>query len=393
MAELALRHGANYLAREAHGGAKAGNINHALGLTDAPFVAVFDCDHVPTPEFLEETIGHLNRPEVAFVQTPQFYSNRDAGPIAAAAAVQQDLFFGIIARGKQAKGAMFCCGTNFVFRRQALEDVGGFPVNSLTEDFELSMALHERGWESTYVPTVLAHGLGPEDMVSYVSQQARWAQGCLSALPRILRFRLPMRIRAQYLLAASYFLSGWTVLVYMSLPVLRIFGQGQPIHSGSANEFLVHFVPYFASCVLTVSVASEGAYSFSAYSLAAANFGVHLRATCRVVLRRRGTFVVTPKHGVDGRQVRPILPGLLALTVLLAAVAYALASDPSPSALTNVAFASIHITILSTGMWSALTRRRQPASSIVELSEAPATPAEVDLGDELDGALVARGGR
>ncbi len=389
MASLAARYGAEYIARAHHGGAKAGNINYALERTDAPFVAVFDCDHVPGPNFLTETIGHLLDHDVAFVQTPQYYANRDAGPIAAAAAAQQDLFFGVIARGKQAKGAMFCCGTNFVFRRQALDEVGGFPEHSLTEDFELSMRLHERGWRSVYVAAVLARGLGPEDLVSYVSQQARWSQGCLSALPRILRYRLPLRLKAQYLLASSYFLSGWTVLIYMSLPVLRIFGHVQPIHQGSADQFLAHFVPYFASCVLTVAIASEGRYSFSAYSLAAANFGTHIRAAIRVVTHRSGTFVVTPKHGVDGRQVRPMLPALAALVVLVASVGYALISRPSPSSLTNVAFASVHIVILSTGSWSALIRRRQPPETIIDLIEAPIQPAEVIL-DEVAAASPGR---
>jgi cellulose synthase (UDP-forming) len=390
MARMAKRLGVHYLAREDHRGAKAGNINHALARTTAPFVAVFDCDHVPAANFLVETIGHLADESVAFVQTPQYYANRDAGPIAAAAAAQQDLFFGVIARGKQAKGAMFCCGTNFVFRRRALDDVGGFPVNSLTEDFELSMRLHGVGWRSVYVPIVLAHGIGPEDMVSYVSQQARWAQGCLSALPGVLRCRLPLRIKVQYLLASSYFLSGWTVMIYMSLPVLRIFGGVQPLHQGSADQFLTHFVPYFACCVLTVAVASEGRYSFSAYSLAAANFGVHVRAAVRVVFRRRGKFVVTPKHGVDGRQLRPILPTLVAVGILLSAIVYALATSHAPSSLTNVAFASIHIGILLCGSWSALVRRRQPEAEVLDLREATDRTAAVDLvtGEEAPAAGI-----
>ena len=71
-----------------------------------------------------------------------------------------------------------------LFRREAFESVGGFPTNSLTEDYELSIWLHEAGWKSAYVPEVLSRGLGPEDMAAYVSQQQRWARGCLSGLPR-----------------------------------------------------------------------------------------------------------------------------------------------------------------------------------------------------------------
>jgi cellulose synthase (UDP-forming) len=221
------------------------------------------------------------------------------------------------------------------------------------------MLLHRDGWRSVYVPTVLARGLGPEDMASYVGQQARWAQGCLSALPRIVRSNLPVRFRTQYLLSSLYFLSGWTVLVYISLPILRIFGNVQPIHPGSANQFLAHFVPYFGVSLLTVAVASDGAFSFGAYSLSVINFTVHLRATFRTILGRRGKFVVTPKHGAAGRQLRPVAWGLTAIGALLGSVIYALATNPSAAMLTNVAFATLWIGLLASGAWPALRGQRE----------------------------------
>ena len=141
---------------------------------------MFDSDHVADPTFLEATLGYMDDPKVAFVQTPQYYANGDSSRIAAASWAQQALFFGAIARGKDGLDAVFCCGTNVLFRREAFESVGGFPTNSLTEDYELSIWLHEKGWKSVYVPDVLSRGLGPEDMASYVSQQQRWARGCLS---------------------------------------------------------------------------------------------------------------------------------------------------------------------------------------------------------------------
>jgi cellulose synthase (UDP-forming) len=361
MAAMAAHHGVRYITRREHGGAKAGNLNHALRLTDAPFVAVFDCDQVPAPGFLVETLRRLVDGRVAFVQTPQYYVNRDAGHIAAAAATQQDLFFGTVAPGKDAKGAMFCCGTNVLLRRRALEDVGDFPTHSLTEDFEMSIRLHERGWTSVYVPTVLAHGLGPEDMSSYAGQQSRWAQGCLSAVPRILRSRVPLRLRAQYLLAASYFLSGWAVLVYMSLPVLRLLFHVTPIRPGAAPEFLAHFLPYFTSCILTVVVASAGTCTFAACSLAIANFGVLIGASLRVLFRRSQGFVVTSKHAIGGRHWRSVVPPLVAISVLAGSAIYGLAVAPSDSSLTNATFAAIWIAVLLAGTWSAVFVNHRPA--------------------------------
>ncbi len=309
-----------------HTGAKAGNINHALPLTSAPFIAVFDSDHVADPGFLEATLGHMEDPSIAFVQTPQYYANTDDNRIAAASWAQQALFFGAIARGKDGLDAVFCCGTNVLFRRAAFESVGGFPENSLTEDFELSIVLHEKGWRSAYVPDVLARGLGPEDTASYVSQQQRWARGCLSGIPRALRARLPWRLKAQYLLSGLYFLSGWTVLIYMSFPVVRLLGGGQPLGGIDAPEFLLHFVPYYAVALTIAALAGAGSYTFAAFALSAANFWIHILATIYTVLRKSGSFVVTPKKGAAARQPAAVMPALVAVGVLVAACIYGL--DP-----------------------------------------------------------------
>ncbi|HEX8977246.1 MAG TPA: glycosyltransferase, partial [Solirubrobacteraceae bacterium] len=354
MRELAARQRIDYVTRPRHTGAKAGNINHALPLTDAPYVLVLDCDHVPEPHFLTATLGHLQDDDVAFVQTPQYYANLGQGPIPAAAWAQQALFFGPIARGKDARGAMFCAGTNVVFSRRALEAAGGFPENSLTEDFALSIHLHELGWRSRYVPEVLAKGLGPEDMASYVSQQQRWARGCLGGILTALRARLPVRTRLQYLLASMYFLSGWTVLLYMSFPIIRIFTGAQPLAGASADQFLLHFAPYFCCCLLTVALAGSGAYTWRGFALAAASFWIHIRASVLAMLRRRGRFVVTPKSGTDAPQPTSVWPALVMLGALIGTVAFGLARQRTPSALNNVSFAALHVTVLAAGVWPAL---------------------------------------
>ena len=355
---MAERCGAGYVCRASNSGAKAGNINHALQRTSTPYVVVLDCDHVPRPQFLERTLPLMADERVAFVQTPQYYANWRRGGISAAAWAQQALFFGAIARGKDARGAMFCCGTNVLLRRTALMSVGGFPTGSLTEDFELSVHLHERGWTSRYVAEVLAQGLGPEDMSSYVSQQQRWARGCLGGAATALRARLPLRVKAQYLLSSMYFLSGWTLLAYMSFPIVRILTGAQPIAAASADQFLFHFAPYFVAALGAVTIAGGGSYTFAGFSLAAANFWIHLRATALALLRRRGRFVVTPKRGALQRQPRAVLPGLAVIAVMVGVATYGIVGDRSPSTLNNAAFAVLHATVLGFGIRYALTRRR-----------------------------------
>ncbi len=357
MASLASRHGAGYLTRDGNVGAKAGNLNNALRRTEAPYVAVLDCDHVPRPEFLDRTLGHLEDFGVAFVQTPQYYANGDSGPIAAAAAAQQNLFFGPIARGKDGLDSIFCCGTNVVFRRSALEEVGGFSEDSVTEDYELSVRLHEAGWRSVYVPEVLACGLGPEDMASYVSQQQRWARGCLSAIPLVLSSKLRWRARAQYLLSSTYFLTGLTLLIYMSLPVIRIVTGAQPLATATADQFLLHFAPYYVGALATVALAGYGTYTYEAFALAAGSFWIHVQAGFNSLLRRRAKFVVTPKHGTIARQPRAVAPALVAVAVLIGAAVYGLSQSHGAATLNNVAFAGLHATVLLTAAIPALRLR------------------------------------
>jgi cellulose synthase (UDP-forming) len=371
LAALAGHLGARYVRRGLNTGAKAGNLNNALRHSTAPFVAVFDCDHLVDARFLEATLGWFADPAVAYVQTPQYYANASRGGVASAAWSQQALFFGGIARGKDGLDAMFCCGTNVVFRRQALDDVGGFPEGSLTEDFELSVRLHELGWRSAYVNDVLARGLGPEDMASYVSQQQRWARGCLAVIPLSIRARLPWRVRLQYLLSSMFFLSGWTVALYMAFPIIRILTGAQPLAGTTADQFLLHFAPYFCVSLGAVAVAGAGRYTFDAFALLIANFWVHIVSTLFVLLRRKGRFVVTAKRGRAEAQPTTVIPALAVVGVLGFSIAWALARTLTAATVNNVAFAVLHLSVLLIGAWPALVGRRaagvpmaEPASTL-----------------------------
>ena len=362
MEHLAARLGARYIRRDDHSGAKAGNVNHALGLTGAPFVLVLDCDHVPYAHLLERMLPEFVDRRVAYVQSPQYYANSAVNRLAGAAWSQQSLFFGPIARGKDAHRSMICCGTNVVFRRAALDEVGGFPTDSLTEDFALSIELHERQWESVYVPETLAAGFGPEDLAAYVGQQHRWARGCLGVLPRVARARLPLRQKAQYLLSAGYFLSGWTVALYLALPVLRIVFGVQPLAGSVADTFLAAFAPYFALSLATVASVGGGTYTFAAYSLATSTFWLQIHATWQVLRKTSRGFVVTPKAGDTGRQLRPAAPTLAVITVLLGAAMFGLLRSRDAATLNNVAFAVLHVSIQFHGVLGAVVPRLATAA-------------------------------
>jgi len=172
--DLAIELGARYVRRLSSGGAKAGNVNHALTLARGEFFAIFDADFVPDPSFLVETVPFFIDPKVAFVQTPQTFANLHTN-VARGAGYMQTVFYRFIQPGRNRFNAAFCVGTNVLFRRTAIEDVDGMYTESKSEDVWTSIRLHERGWRSIYIPDVLAVGEAPESIEAYAKQQLRWA--------------------------------------------------------------------------------------------------------------------------------------------------------------------------------------------------------------------------
>jgi cellulose synthase (UDP-forming) len=174
----------------------------------------------------------------------------------------------------------------------------------------------------------------------------------------------------QYALSASYFLTGWTVLVYMTFPVVRLLTGAQPLAAVSADQFLGHFVPYFGFALVAVMAFGRGTYSFRALALQAASFWIHVQATVLVLLRRPGGFVVTPKQGAHERQLGAVAPALMAIGVLAAVAATGLLRGRDPATLNNVAFALLHICVLTAGVLPAL--RRAPVPPAPAPAPAPA---------------------
>jgi cellulose synthase (UDP-forming) len=181
-------------------------------------------------------------------------------------------------------------------------------------------------------------------------------------MPTVLAARLPFRIRMQYLLSAAYWLTGWTLLVYMTFPIVRILTGAQPIDVPNAEQFMVHWGPYFLAGMTTVAIAGRGRYSYAAFAVMSASFWIHVLATILTVLRRKGSFAVTPKQASSARQIRPVAVPVLACIALAAIAAYGLARDQSPATVTNVSFAAVHVLVLASGI-RVLLQRPRPTSA------------------------------
>lgn len=313
------------ITRTEPGGAKAGNINHALGITTAPFIAVLDCDHIPRRDFLNKMAGYFVDPNVAFVQSPQFYRNNSDSFVANAAWQQQTLFFGPICRGKARSNALFMCGTNMIIRREALDSVGGMNQESITEDLLTSLLMHAEGWKSIYVPLILAEGLAPEDLGSYWKQQFRWSRGSLEVLfkfnPLWLK-GLSWSQRIQYLASVSYYLTGIVVFIDAILPLFYFYGGLIPITATTMAIALI-FVPYIFVTMYTLQRISSYAFSFRAIAFSIASWPIYLLAFIYTVLRIDTGFKITSKERTDSNYLGLVSVHILYVLSVIVGIIYA----------------------------------------------------------------------
>jgi cellulose synthase (UDP-forming) len=243
-ASLAQEMGATHLELLGLPGAKAGKINAALHLTDEEFILVLDPDHIPFPNLLDRVLGYFADAQVGFVQVAQTYYNAGRSFVARAAAEQTFAFYGPILQGMHGTGTAVAIGANCTFRRAALQSIGGHGIG-LAEDLVTSIRLHAAGWQSIYVPEVVARGLVPEDLDSFLRQQLKWARGVYEVLfreyPRAFP-RLTNHQRLSYLTIGSYYLVGLTTPIYLLIPLLYLWTGARPAAMFLA-DYLVHAAP------------------------------------------------------------------------------------------------------------------------------------------------------
>ena len=344
--ELARTLGVKVITRTKPGGAKAGNINHALTCTTAPFFALFDADHVPEPHFLERTMGHIEDPRMAIVQSPQYYINKDESFLTLAAWEQQELFFGPICSGKNRLNATFWCGTNAVVRRAAIADIGGIPEDNIAEDFFASLFIHAKGWRTLFVSDILAKGLAPTDLRSYFNQQYRWARGSLELIFRYNPFfvrGLTGAQRAQYLYSAGYYLSGLIILIDAIVPLVVLATGVLPVKDATGN-FIIYFFPFIFSTLYLLMVSTNYSITFRAIQLSMSSFFIYFLAMIATLLGRKTPFHVTSKQREEGNYLIYSLPNILyALATVLIVTRALIVYGPTPHVITNAAWASFNV--------------------------------------------------
>ena len=324
VAALAAAYGCRYHHRPQRLHAKAGNLNAGLALGRGELVAVFDADFVPQQHFLERTIGLLLEPQVALVQTPQHCFNAD--PVMRNLGLEawllpdEESFYRWIEPVRSAWGAVVCAGTSFVVRRSALNQIGGFVEQAISEDLVTGMALASRGWKLRYLGEKLSAGLAAETMLDFVRQRQRWASGTLQAL----RLRQgPLRLhglrpgqRLAYLEGALHWFNTVPRLLLLLMPLsIGLLGVLPVLLTDAA--VLGKLLPLWIALLLSTGWLNRGSRHALLADLPGWALAVPLAATVLASLWGRvQPFRITPKHRVHGRGgIAPVLA--LPLLVLL----------------------------------------------------------------------------
>lgn len=383
--EFAARVGAGYLTRDHNAHAKAGNINHALARTNAEYIAIFDCDHVPTRSFLQMTLGWFVRdPRLGLLQTPHhFYSpdpiERNLGQFRKIPN-ESELFHRLIQDGNDLWNASFFCGSCAVMRRKALGEVGGIAVETVTEDAHTALRMQRRGWNSAYINIPQAAGLATESLAAHIGQRIRWARGMV----QILRLENPLfgpglslPQRLCYFNAATHFLFAVPRLIFLTVPLVYLLLGMVNIYGYSLAVFAYAFPHIVLANVANARVQRRYRFSFwsEIYETVLAPY-ILVPTLLALINPRLGKFNVTSKGGVIRRSyfdLRIAMPFLVLLALNIAGLVMAerrWMTDPAhhDTVLMNALWTVYNVLILSVAASVAWERRQRRSEVRVRTS-------------------------
>lgn len=288
--------------------AKAGNINAALKNTHGEYVAIFDCDHVPTRTFLQVVMGWFARdPKLAMMQTPHHFFSPDPfeknlGTFRSVPN-EGELFYGLVQDGNDLWNATFFCGSCAVIKRTVLEEVGGIAVETVTEDAHTALKIHRRGYTTAYLAIPQAAGFATESLGGHVGQRIRWARG-MAQIFRVdnplLGRGLKLTQRLCYANAMLHFFYGLPRLVFLTAPLAYLVFGSQVIQA-SAITIAMFAVPHLLHANMTNSrMQGEFRHSFWAEVYESVLAWYILRPTLVAVINPKlGKFNVTDKGGMN----------------------------------------------------------------------------------------------
>ena len=311
----ALGHDIHYLHRDNQTGYKAGALAAGTLKARGEFIAIFDADFVPQPDWLGKVIHYFTDSNIGVVQTRWAHINRNYSLLTKAQAILLDGHF-VLEQGARSRSGLFFNfnGTAGIWRRTAIEDAGGWQCDTLTEDTDLSYRAQLKGWRFVYLQDIECPSELPVEMTAFKTQHARWAKGLTQVakkmLPRILRSNVPLKVKVE----AWYHLTtdaGYLLSILLSgplLPAMVIWSFQDwflPLFVTTAFSISLFYVVsqkelfpgrwYWSLVYLPVFMAVDIALTFT-----------NTRAVLEGLFGKQSEFIRTPKYRVVSRSDRPL---------------------------------------------------------------------------------------
>ena len=403
-ADFAFQAGIGYKIRPDNFHAKAGNINTALKSLDSPYVAIFDCDHVPTRSFLQMTMGWFLRDRnLAMLQTPHhFYSpdpfERNLGQFHVIPN-ENELFYGIVQDGNDFWNATFFCGSCAVLRREALDEIGGIAVETVTEDAHTSLRMQSNGWNTAYINIPQAAGLATERLSAHVGQRIRWARGMIQILRTdnpLFAPKLSLAQRLCYFNAMSHFLYPLPRLIFLTAPLIYLLLSHTNV-PGYWAAILAYALPHLTlSNIVNSRIQGQHRHSFwnEIYETVLSPY-ILLPTMLALINPKLGKFNVTAKGGIvkrsffDVRIAQPFLV-LLFFNILGLLVAiprfFIWDKDRPGTVLMNCVWCFFNIIVL--GVCAAVSREMQQLRHHVRIKIVTAVTVKLADGRVVQGETI-----
>ncbi|ABF87228.1 MULTISPECIES: cellulose synthase family protein [Myxococcus] len=305
-----------YIHRVNRQGFKAGALENGLKLAKGQFVAVFDADFVPSPDFLMRTVPFFSDDKVGMVQVRWGHLNREFSLLTQAQSIFLDGHFIIEHTARNRAGCFFNFnGTAGIWRRDTISDAGGWQHDTLTEDLDLSYRAQLKGWQFVFLPEVISPAEVPVDMNAFKSQQHRWAKGSIQTakklLPTILKSDLPLVVKRE---AFFHLTNNMAYLLMVLLSVLMPISMVVRFQHGLYGTLFLD-LPFFLTatasvCFFYVAAQRErGAKGWERVKylpfLMSLGIGMAIsnaKAVAEALLNQQSGFARTPKTGAEGKK-------------------------------------------------------------------------------------------
>ena len=323
---LAEVYGAGYITREKNESAKAGNINNALRYTRGELLLILDCDHIPTEDFLDNTVGFFLRdPKLFLVQTPHNFVSPD--PVERnlntfqTSPAENELFYSVMQPGLDFWGASFFCGSAAILRRSVLNEVGGIAGQTITEDAETTLDALALGYTTLYYPRPMVSGLQPETYSGFIVQRVRWCQGMM----QIFLLKNPLRLRGLTLIqrilylncAFFWYFSFARVILLLAPPIYILFDIN--LCDATPEALITYAVPSLVGALISSQFFyGRVRWPFISQVYEVIQFVYVLHGIAQVLRRPRSpSFKVTPKGEVLNKNFLSFLSRPFYLLLLL----------------------------------------------------------------------------